>query len=496
MLTDNVAVSMGESAVQKRTDIQGLTTAILLTTGLFTNGRRNLSENIGPLTKVGGLTLFQRAVLTLDRAGINQVIVLAGCEEEALRRTLCQGPTVTVPVRWRPIREFPPDDPRTWEVLAEDVKGFCLIASAQAVFSKGLIERLCDGLQEGEAAVVVYRATDSWRQGNPSDPLVRYETDRLVSLAIAQEPTGACIAADLLVLPAGRLSTALQPSLSSSRSNPVATARASTFHPIRRILEQAVLDGRVRVVPVEAESGRWYQDVRDAAGIKAAERALFRSLKGEFEGFIDRHFNRKVSKLFTKLFLALRFSPNAVTIVSMVIGLTAAVGFAVGGYAAGVGAALLFQLAAVIDCCDGEVARLTFAESPFGAWLDITADNVVHMAIFAGIAWGTYTQYGEGHGAWIPLALGAAAVLGNACSFWLVRRVQQIRAVRGWNNPVQEAWSNFLIKNVASRDFSVVVLLFALLGKLDWFLWLAAIGATAFWMILLGVIRPSLGSRG
>ncbi|HXF91550.1 MAG TPA: CDP-alcohol phosphatidyltransferase family protein [Nitrospiraceae bacterium] len=489
---------MGGSAVQKRTDIQGLTTAILLTTtGLFADRRRSLSENIGPLTKVGGLTLFQRAVLTLERAGINQVIVLAGCEEEALRRTLRQGPTVTVPVRWRPIREFPPDDPRTWEALAEDVKGFCLIASVQAVFSKGLIERLCDGLQEGEAALVVYSAADSWRQGNPGNPLVRYEADRLVSLAVSQEQTGGCIAADLLVVSAGRLGTALQPDpSSSSRSSLAAVARPSTSHPIRRILEQAVLDGRVKVVPAQAGSGQWYQDVRDASGVKAAERTLFQSLKGEFEGFVDRHFNRKVSKLFTKLFLALRFSPNVVTVVSTVVGLTAAAGFAVGGYAAGVGAALLFQLAAVIDCCDGEVARLTFAESPLGAWLDITADNVVHMAIFAGIAWGAYTQHGEGHGAWIPLALGAAAILGNACSFWLVRRVQRIRTIRGWNNPVQAAWSNFLLKNVASRDFSVVVLLFALLGKLDWFLWLAAIGSTAFWMILLWVIRPSLGSRG
>ena len=48
-------------------------------------------------------------------------------------------------------------------------------------------------------------------------------------------------------------------------------------------------------------------------------------------------------------------------------------------------AALLFQLAAVIDCSDGEVARLTFTDSPFGAWLDITLDNLVHMAIFVAI---------------------------------------------------------------------------------------------------------------
>lgn len=489
---------MGESALQKQTDVQGLTTAILVTTaGVFADGRRGLSEGIGPLTKVGGLTLFQRAVLTLERAGVNQLIVLAGREEEALKRALHRGPAATVPVRWRPVREFPLDDPRTWEALAEDVKGFCLIASTQAVFSKGLIERLRERLRDGEVTLVVLGAGGSWRRGSPGNPPVRYEADRLVALAALAEPTEGCVAADLLVLPAGLLGTALRPSLlSSSRSNQATVSRPSTSHPIRRILEQAALDGRVRIMPAQAGPGQWYQDVRDASGVKAAEQTLFRSLTGEFEGFVDRYFNRKVSKLFTKLFLALRFSPNAVTIISTVIGLAAAACFAIGGYASGVIAALLFQLAAVIDCCDGEVARLTFAESPFGARLDLAADNVVHMAIFAGIAWGAYTQHGGSDGGWIPLIVGAAAVLGNACSFWLVSRAQKIRSTHGWNNPVQAAWSDFMLRNVASRDFSVVVLLFALIGKLDWFLWLAAIGSTVFWMIMAWVIRPSLGSRG
>ena len=123
----------------------------------------------------------------------------------------------------------------------------------------------------------------------------------------------------------------------------------------------------------------------------------------------------------------MKCSPNAITMVATVVGLLAAVGFGLGTYKAGIMAALLFQLAAVIDCCDGEVARLTFTESPFGAWLDIAMDNVVHIAIFAGIAWGP-TFGRPGRGSWIPLALGGAAVFGNAMSFWLVTKAQKIGA--------------------------------------------------------------------
>jgi phosphatidylglycerophosphate synthase len=233
--------------------------------------------------------------------------------------------------------------------------------------------------------------------------------------------------------------------------------------------------------------------VRVQADVREAERQLYSSLKGEFEGFVDRYFNRRLSQWCTRVFLVLGWSPNAITLLATAIGLLAAAGFAMGSYAAGVAAALLFQCAAVIDCSDGEVARLTFTESPFGAWLDIALDNVVHMAIFGGIAVGAYgnaVSTAADH-AWIPLALGTGAILGNAVSFSLVNRAQKIRTASRWKTPLHAAWSDFMLKNVASRDFSVVVLLFALFGKLELFLWLAAIGSMAFAGVMVWVVRPA-----
>jgi phosphatidylglycerophosphate synthase len=262
--------------------------------------------------------------------------------------------------------------------------------------------------------------------------------------------------------------------------------------PIGRWLERAELDGRVRVLSAGTDDpSRWYEPVFTEADRWQDERRLYSSLKGEFEGFVDRHFNRKLSRWCTRAFLALGLSPNAITIIATVVGLLAAAGFALGGYAAGVAAALLFQLAAVIDCSDGEVARLTFTDSAFGAWLDIALDNVVHMAIFAGIAVGAYRhEVGTDH-AWLPIALGAIAIFTNAVSFSLVNKAQKIKTANEWKTPLHAAWSEFMLKNIASRDFSVVVLLFALLGKLDAFLWLAAIGSLVFAAVMVWIIRPA-----
>ena len=184
-----------------------------------------------------------------------------------------------------------------------------------------------------------------------------------------------------------------------------------------------------------------------------------------------------------------------ITMVATAVGLLAALGFGLGTYEAGIIAAFLFQLSAIIDCCDGEVARLTFSESPFGAWLDIAMDNVVHMAMFAGIAWGVYARQKGTDSEWIPPTLGRAAVLGNALSFWLVTKAQKIGTTRGWSTPGQEAWTGFILKNVASRDFSIIILLCAILDKLDWFLWMAAVGSTVFALLMLWVIRPSAVAR-
>ncbi len=475
---------MSESLIQKRAEVQGLATAILLPSiDLLDESGRLPVRRVGLLTQVVGIGLFQRTVLTLQRAGMRQLIVLVGSEEEQLKQALGKGPSLTIPARWMPIREFPLDDPRTWESLTAESGGFCLVSGVRGTFSRQLVEHLRREVQDGQVMLVARAATVRDQQERRLGLRVTTQGERLLSLSSSRQDDAALVATDVVVLPVDFMSAASRDGIESGTV------------PLRRWLERAAEEGRVRVLSTQSTPSHWYQDLRDPADVQLAERKLFSSLKGDHEGFVDRCFNRKLSRWFTRVFLAFGFSPNAVTLVATGIGLISAACFGLGTYQAGLIAALLFQLAAVIDCCDGEVARLTFTESPFGAWLDIALDNVVHMAIFVGIAAGSYLRVAGHDGAWVPLALGAAAVLGNALSFTLVNKAQKIKTANEWKTPVHAAWSDFMLKNVASRDFSVIVLLFAFFDRLDWFLWMAVVGSMGFVAAMLWVLRPSAIAR-
>ncbi len=457
------------------------TAIVLASSGVFDLGGSDETPVVGALARVGGMTLFQRTVFTLQHAGVSQILTLVGPEEQPLRSLLDGDARLHAVVRWLPVREFPPLDPQTWETLANEVKGSCLILGCHMVFAPSLIQSLRDEGREGRAVVAVGRPGESGWSGNPgvvmrADPHTGGHVPRVVFWdrqsdrpAEFDEGQGLARVADLVVLPARLLG------ISGSWRTPETS-------PVRLALEQAAAEG---VVQTLSASSHGYQDVRGPGGLHKAEHTLFRSLQsvdGTLDGVIDRHVNRKVSRPLSRLFMKLGCPPNVITVLSLATGLAGAVCFAAGSYRAGIAGALLFQFAVILDCCDGEVARLTFAESPLGQALDLVSDNIVHVAVFAGIAWGAYQENVASSG-YLPLILGGIAVLSTGVSLWGVNRVKSLKG-----NPVR--WRrmrqadrtrfDFILGRVANRDFSIVVLACACLGVLPWFLWLVAAGTSAF----------------
>ena len=120
--------------------------------------------------------------------------------------------------------------------------------------------------------------------------------------------------------------------------------------------------------------------------IANVERWLLRGLIKHNEGFMSRHFERRISLAITRRLVGTRVTPNAMTLVSLAVGLAGALCFVSPTAAWQLTGALLFLAHSILDGCDGELARLRFQESRWGAILDFWGDNLVHLAFFLGVA--------------------------------------------------------------------------------------------------------------
>jgi phosphatidylglycerophosphate synthase len=208
-----------------------------------------------------------------------------------------------------------------------------------------------------------------------------------------------------------------------------------------------------------------------------AEDRLARSLKqetAETDAPLARYLDRNLSWRLSKRLAQTSITPNQVTICNTMVGLTSAWMFASTSYWMRLLGSLLFLFSIMVDGVDGELARLTMSETKFGGMLDVTTDNIVHVAVFAGIFLGCYRQSAS---PWyiylIPIMIGgfALCILGTYLALSI-------------NEKGAEQWLG-QIDRISGRDFAYLLVLLALINKLGFFAWGASFGTYVFAFILM-----------
>src|SRR5262245_49227032 len=223
-----------------------------------------------------------------------------------------------------------------------------------------------------------------------------------------------------------------------------------------------------------AEEGPLSPGARFAIGLDgdgaAAERWLLEALIKPGETFMSRHFERRLSLAVTRRLAPTSFTPNAMSVVMIAIGLLGAPCFLSASAGWQLAGAVLFLVHSILDGCDGELARLKFLESPGGATLDFWGDNIVHSAVFGCMAIGWSL---EAQALW-PLGLGAIVVGSTLAAAATLHGdggsgpESGTSAVRG------------IVAALSNRSFIYLVALLAAFGRAWWFLVPAAIGTPAF----------------
>lgn len=110
--------------------------------------------------------------------------------------------------------------------------------------------------------------------------------------------------------------------------------------------------------------------------------------KIEVEEFFDLYFYRPLAFLLVKAIYQTSITPNQLTLISMVFGVIGGFFYSFGNHDSFIIGAVLILIYNVVDCSDGQLARLKKNGTAVGRILDGIADYVVSFAAYFGIAFG------------------------------------------------------------------------------------------------------------
>ncbi|MDD5673458.1 MAG: CDP-alcohol phosphatidyltransferase family protein [Chitinivibrionales bacterium] len=142
-----------------------------------------------------------------------------------------------------------------------------------------------------------------------------------------------------------------------------------------------------------------------------------KSLKNPFaEELVDLAVYRPLAFVFVKLLLPLPVTPNQITMLAMIAGITGGILLAAGGRLDFAVGALMYGLANVLDCCDGMIARLKNNGTKTGRIIDGAVDYITSAAAYIGLAIGLSkaVEHGNLHLPVNPWLLVLAAAISTA----------------------------------------------------------------------------------
>lgn len=346
--------------------------ALIIAAGNGSRMQLHTRSNHKCLMPLLGLRIIERIILAAKEADISEFVIVTGYKGENIRNLLKDGKKYGVSIsyvkntNWRKANGI-----SVYKARKFFSQHFVLLM-ADHVFDANtlrLIQR--SKLKANESILAVDRNLDSVNDISDTTK-VKIKNNRII--ALNKELSGYNGFDTGMFICSPNIFTALEKSIKQYKN--------SLSDGMRLLVQQGLLKAfNIR--------GNFWADCDTYRDIKFTERKLIKSLTKSEDGVISKFFNRKISGFITRVFLInTPLTPNMITVINPILAIFTFLLLSTGVYPWIFIGGLLIQFMSIFDGCDGEIARLKFLKSDYGAFFDAVIDKYVDTAIIAGMAYG------------------------------------------------------------------------------------------------------------
>ncbi len=394
-------------------------TALILAAGR--GSRLSARGTPKPLTPFLGVPLIERSIRAFHAAGIQKFVIVTGYKDQLVRDFLSK-----LRLKFNHDIEIVTVFNSHWEkgngtsflAGAEIMDEDFILAMCDHIFSKDIIEKVLSFVP-------------------PKGGLALLVDTRIKNPVIDQGD------ATKVVVKSGRIEK-IGKNLTNFNSYDTGLFACSkdVFNTIQTVMKDNEIDSVSKIVEklaqankaiaIETSKGFW-ADLDDKNAFKRAEKALLMLIRGKsHDGPVARLLNRPISIRLSTLLARTPVTPNQISLFSFMLALSAAFMLSKDSYFWFAAGGLIAQLASIIDGCDGEIARMKWQQTEYGAWLDAVLDRYADAFLIAGVTWHVANYNMMGNLGWLIGILALAGSLINSYTAdkydgWMKRRKKKQR---------------------------------------------------------------------
>jgi len=348
-----------------------------------------------PLIPLLGLSLIERVVLTANKAGLTDFYVVTGYNGEKVRRFLDRfSRRRNIKINYITNEEWEKENGISVLKAKNMLKENFILMMSDHVFDESILVELKDKkIADDEVILVVdynIKANELVDVDDATKVIVK--NNKIVDIGKNIKKYNAWDTGIFLCSPA------IFSAIEESSGNDDASLTGGV-----KVLAKM---GKAKILDIK--DGFWI-DVDDEEAFKKAEGKLLGALEKPSDGPISRYLNRPVSTRISKYLVKTNITPNHISFFSFVLCCIGAFFFFLGEYPYLLLGATLAQVSSIVDGCDGEIARLKFQETEFGAWFDAVLDRYADAFLLFGLTYYVYFPSGD----LLYFSVGVLAIIGT-----------------------------------------------------------------------------------